>query len=262
MQERKKQALTPGTPRWWLSRPPKKTKVGGPGRPSASFDKIISTALDMVDEVGVEAFTLRLLADRLGSGTATLYRHADSKAEYLAYVVDKFLGEVPLDGKPPEQVSWQDVLNQIAEVLYRKLKAHPNLVPLLVSQVPVGPNALRIRELGLRVLLANGFPPRLAAQTYTTVAHYVIGFASQQHEAGAPESRESADLRRFYEKLDPTAFPATFAVAQHLPGTSADDEFHFGLKLIIDGLETTVRLSRTDKSPKQPHKGNVARRAD
>ncbi|NVL31978.1 helix-turn-helix transcriptional regulator [Pseudomonas syringae pv. actinidiae] len=58
-----------------------------------SVERIIATALETVDEVGAQAFNMRMLAERLGSGTATLYRHFASKDEILIYVVDSVLGE-------------------------------------------------------------------------------------------------------------------------------------------------------------------------
>jgi AcrR family transcriptional regulator len=218
-------------------------KNGGPGRPSISFDKIIATALQTVDDVGPDAFSMRMLADRLRSGTATLYRHVASKAEILAYVVDRVLGELTADDGDASRQTWQQACVRIAEELYRVLNAHSKLIPLLVSQVPIGPNGLTARERGIAAFLTKGFPPELAARAYTTMAHYVVGFAIQQHAAGVAAPRESANLRRFYRKLDAKVYPATIKVAEYLPGACVDDEFHFGLKMVIDGLDLARRSS-------------------
>ena len=242
-----KRSHAPGSPQWWLSRSQRTEKNTGPGRPSISFDNIIGTALEAVDEVGPQAFNMRLLADRLRSGTATLYRHVASKAEILAYVVDRVLGELTVEDGASEQ-TWQQACARIAKGLYLVLSAHPKLIPLLVSQVPIGPNGLKVRERAIAVLLANGFPPKLAARAYTTMAHYVLGFAIQQHAAGASNSQESASLRRFYRKLDPKTYPATIKVANDITGSSVDDEFQFGLKMVIDGLDLARPSSRRGKA--------------
>ena len=242
MTRKSKRSLTPGSPQWWSSRSqPSENKSRGPGRPATSFDKIIVAALEAVDAVGPQAFNMRMLAERLGSGTATLYRHVASKAEILAYVVDRVLGELDSHDRGATETTWQQTCTRSAESFYRLLRAHPNVVPLVVSQVPVGPNGLRLRERVIAVLLNSGFAPRLAARAYTTIAHYVIGFVAQQHAAGAPESSQSTDLLRFYQELDAKLFPATVKVAEYLPGTSADDEFHFGLNLVIAGLDLERR---------------------
>ena len=182
---------------------------------------------------------MRLLADRLGSGTATLYRHLAGKDELMAYVVDRILGELDIetDVNTLSGTSWQDAIARGASAFYEVLKSHPNALPLLVSQVPVGPNALIHRERSLAVLLACGFAPDLAARAYTAVAHYVVGFALQQHAPEAPRREDAARLRDFYRALDAEIYPATVAAADELTSVPLNEEFSFGLKLVLDGVE-------------------------
>ena len=222
---------------WWSSRPG--PPVRRRGRPPRSLERIVSVALEVVDEVGTDAFSMRLLADRLGSGTATLYRHLAGKDELMAYVVDRLLGEVGIetDGDTLSDTTWQRATARGASAFYDVLKNHPNALPLLVTQVPVGPNALIQRERSLAVLLACGFPLDLAARTYTAVAHYVVGFALQQHAPGAPQRGDAARLRAFYRALDAKIYPATVAAADELTSVPLDEEFQFGLQLVLDGIE-------------------------
>jgi AcrR family transcriptional regulator len=183
---------------------------------------------------------MRLLADRLGSGTATLYRHLASKDELMVYVVDRILGEVDVDTDDDalRSITWQQATAHGACAFYEVLKRHPNALPLLVSQVPVGPNALTNRERSLAVLLACGFRPDLAARAYTAVAHYVLGFALQQHGPGAPQQEDAAKLRDCYLALDAESYPATVAAADELTSVPLGDEFGFGLQLLLDGIES------------------------
>jgi AcrR family transcriptional regulator len=196
-------------------------------------------ALEIVDEVGTDAFSMRLLADRLGSGTATLYRHLASKEELMFYVVDRILGEVDIeaDADALGSTTWQEATALRASAFNEVLKSHPNALPLLVSQVPVGPNALINREQSMAVLVACGFPLDLAARAYTAVAHYVVGFALQQHAPGAPQPEDAARLRDFYRALDADTYPATVAAADELTSVPLDEEFRFGLQLVLDGIE-------------------------
>ncbi len=199
----------------------------------------MGVAVEIVDEVGTSAFSMRLLADRLGSGTATLYRHFAGKDELWFYVVDRILGEVDfaIDAETLGETTWRHAIARGAGAFYEVLKSHPNALPLLVSQVPVGPNALTNRERSLAVLLACGFPPDLAARAYTAVAHYVVGFALQQHSPGAPQREDVARLGDFYRALDADAYPATVAAADELTNVPPDEEFRFGLQLVLDGIE-------------------------
>jgi AcrR family transcriptional regulator len=225
----------PGSPTWWSSRPA--PQVYRRGRPPRSLERIVSAALEIVDEVGTDAFSMRLLADRLGSGTATLYRHFAGKDELMAYVVDRILGEVDIETDADNLTTWQQAIARGASAFSEVLQNHPNALPLLVFQVPVGPNALLNRERSVAVLLACGFPLDLAARAYTAVAHYVVGFALQQRAPGAPQREDAAKLRDFYRALDANTYPATVAAADELTSVPLDEEFRFGLQLVLDGIE-------------------------
>jgi AcrR family transcriptional regulator len=199
-------------------------------------DRVIDAAVELVDEVGPGEFSMRLLAKRLRSSTATLYRHFAGKDEILVHVVDHVLGEVPRHLPDMADTStWQERLVASAEALFRTLKAHPKVVSLFDNHVPLGPRGLAGREAAIGILLSSGFPPEVAASAYTAVAHYVIGFASQLRADGTTGPEENQDIREFYRSLDPARYPATVTSAPFLPN-SLDDEFRFGLQLIVDGL--------------------------
>lgn len=224
-----------GSPTWWASRT--RRPSGGRGRPPRSRQRIVAVALEIVDEVGVDAFSMRLLAERLGSGTATLYRHFGAKDELMAYVVDEIVGEVDAGDNVGGAEDWRRKIEHWADSFYEVLRSHPGASPLLVSQVPVGPKAMEKREAGLAALIAAGFPAVLAARTYTAIAHYVIGFTLQQHVRRAPSHEDSERLRDYYEGLDPKSYPATNASAAGLTTIALGDEFRFGLQIILDGVE-------------------------
>jgi AcrR family transcriptional regulator len=181
---------------------------------------------------------MRLLSERIGSGTATLYRHFAGRDELMVHVVDLILGEVGPegDGDVAAATTWQDAIARGAGALYEVLQRHPNALPLLTSQVPVGPNALARRERMLAVLIACGFPLELAARSYTAVAHYVVGFAVQQHAPAARQNEDPTALRDFYAALDADSYPATVAAANELTSVPPREEFRFGLQLVLEGV--------------------------
>jgi len=201
-----------------------------PGRPPIAVDRIVTTALQIVDEDGADALSMRTLAQRLDSGTATLYRHFTGRADLVAHVVDMVFGSVELDIARLSTMTWQEAGKAAVHSMFDALRRHPNVAPLLAEDVPIGPNALAARERMIAFLLANGFPPALAARTYATLARFVLGFAIQL--TAAPDD---ASLSGVFRDLDPLIFPATVAVAEHIP-VPLDEEFAFGLELIIDGL--------------------------
>src|SRR5919109_799652 len=180
----------PGSPAWWATRPPRRTS--GRGRPPRSFERIVEAASELVDEVGSSVFSMRLLAERLETSTATLYRHVAGKEELMAYLVDHLFAELEIayeltDRRPR---TWRRAARRASVEFHRALSEHPNLLPLLVSQIPIGPHGLAVREGSISMLVRFGFSPRLAARAYTTLAHYVIGFSVQQYAPGAPGDEE------------------------------------------------------------------------
>jgi AcrR family transcriptional regulator len=258
MTSTKRSLEPPGSPGWWSRRPT--VRVYRRGRPPRSLERIVTVALEILDEVGTDAFSMRLLADRLGSGTATIYRHLSGKDELMVHVVDRLLGEVDIDADVLSGTTWQDATARGASAFYEVLQKHPNVLPLLIGQVPVGPNALLNRERSLAVLLACGFPLDLAARAYAAVAHYVVGFALQQHAPRVTQSEDAANLRDFYNALDSTTYPATVAVAFELTSVPPRGEFQFGLQLLLDGIEHARRPAGGARARRAPprHSGAPA----
>jgi AcrR family transcriptional regulator len=209
-----------------------------PGRPPIPLDRIVTTALQIVDDDGADALSMRTLAQRLESGTATLYRNFASRADLIAHVVDRVFGTAELDVASLSTMPWQEACKAAAHSMFDALRAHQNVTPLLAEDVPIGPNALAARERMIAFLLANGFPPALAARSYATLARYVLGFAIQLTSPHG--DLDDAGLARVFHDLDPGQFPATVKVSDHLP-VPLEDEFAFGLDLIIDGLTQALR---------------------
>jgi AcrR family transcriptional regulator len=204
------------------------------GRPALPLDRIVTAAVDILDEQGAEALSMRSLAQRLGSGTATLYRHFSNRSELVATVIDHIIGEADLDAEAIAALPWQQACMLFAQHMFDALSRHGNVAALMTESIPMGPHALALRELCLAVLLRNGFAPAVAAHAYATVARYVLGFAIQQ--SGAAETQRDAELADAFHQLDRSRFPATVAVADDLPVPLAE-EFAFGLQLIVAGLE-------------------------
>ena len=194
------------------------------------LDRIVATALRIVDDEGADALSMRSLAQALDSGTATLYRHFANRAELVAQVVDRVFGEAEFDDGLAG-LEWQQACQTVAQGMFDALARHRNVAPLLVLQVATGPNAMVIRERCVAVLLANGFPAHQAARAYATLARYVLGFAIQLAGQTGDDDEAVARLR----DADPDLFPATAAVADSLP-VPLGEEFAFGLELLLSGL--------------------------
>jgi AcrR family transcriptional regulator len=209
------------------------------GRPPLPLDRIIATATALLDEEGADALSMRNLAQRLDSGTATLYRHFTGRADLVAQVVDSVLADAHVDDEALDGMTWQQACETLAHSLFDVFRRHPHVAPLLIEQIPTGPNAMAQREQMIALLLKSGFAPSLAAQACATLARYVLGFATQL----SPPGGSTADEDEVWQTLDPQTFPATASVADHLP-VPLEQEFAFGLGLILNGLSQAARPDR------------------
>lgn len=207
-------------------------KPRSPGRPPIPLNRIVTTALQIVDDEGADGLSMRTLAQRLDSGTATLYRHFTGRADLIAHVVDLVFGSVEIDAAKLSAMTLQEACKAAAHSMFDALRRHPNVSPLLAEGVPIGPHALAAREAMIAILLDNGFPPSLAARSYATLARYILGFAIQ---LTGHSTVDDSQLTGVFHGLDPQLFPATVTVADHLP-VQLEDEFALGLELIVNGL--------------------------
>lgn len=195
----------------------------GRGRPPIPRDRLVRTALELVDEQGAEALTLRSLAAKLNSSTATLYRHFSSRDDLARHVADEIFAEVAVDEGRLAAQPWDRTLADVAEQLFTALVRHENAAALMLERAPAGPNALRVRVSCISALLADGFSRADAVRTYATFARFVLGFGIQlRSETGEP------------------AAPRQDAV----DSVPLADEFAYGLRLMLTGL----RADRTASS--------------
>jgi AcrR family transcriptional regulator len=215
----------------------------GRGRPPRSFENIVSVAADLVDEFGVDGVNMRLLAERLETGTATLYRHVAGKDELMVYVLDSRMGEIvrAYDALAARPRTWREALERIAFAYRRFLVAHPNVLPLLVGRLPIGPHALTIRERTLAALIERGFSRELAARAFTTLLQYVVGSAVTQ--VGSPAPLEASAIREYYRSLDAAAYPHVASAAEALTRTPVEAGFVEGLEIVLDGIDRMRRRS-------------------
>ncbi|WP_405728971.1 TetR/AcrR family transcriptional regulator [Streptomyces sp. NBC_00028] len=207
-----------------------------PGRPPIPLERIVSAAVQVVDEEGADALSMRTLAQRLGSGTATLYRHFGNRAALVAHVVDRMFGGIEIGNDELAAMGWRDACRTTMQATFDAVSRHERVAPLLAEGVPVGPNAMAMRERCIAVLLADGFPPQVAAHAYATLSRYVLGFAIQlRGHQGTDQPGNDGHAAAAFRAADPSVHPATAAVAAWMP-VPLEEEFRFGLELLLDGL--------------------------
>jgi TetR/AcrR family transcriptional regulator, tetracycline repressor protein len=211
-------------------------KTGRPRRLTSS--RVVAEARRIGAEEGIEALTMRRLADALGVLPNALYTYLPDKASILDAVLDDLIGDVE---RPDPNASLRRGLVSLMASYRSLLLTQPGLIGLTVTRPQMGPNAIRLREDGLTLLKRGGLGDAEAVRAYMALFAYTAGFVA--FEAGRPagerDAEQRASAREVHESLPAEEFPTTRALARRLAKRPGDAEFTYGLERLLDGFAVT-----------------------
>lgn len=219
-------------------------------------EQIVTVAIRLIDEEGLDAFSMRRLGKELGAGATSLYWHVRNKEQLVDLVLDELIGEVVADLKPVD--GWRPQLTEVARALRRVLLRHRRVAPLLGERPTIGPKALDAAEFVLSTLLAAGFDERRASMASGALVNYAAGFAMfESKTAGgtgdSAEAREMADaVMEYFATLPKDRYPSMSRAAKL--NVSEEEQFEFGLERLLDGLEQD--LAREAPPPRDDGRGD------
>src|SRR5687767_6817266 len=107
-------------------------------------EAIVDVAMEVFDGEGLDALSMRRLAEKLETGPASLYHHVANKDELLDLILDRVIGE--FDVPDPEPDRWKDQVMEVGRQLMDANRRHPDLVRASLGRWPMGPNALRFSD--------------------------------------------------------------------------------------------------------------------
>ena len=126
------------------------------GHPLRVILPIVDAALKVVDADGLDALSMRRLAEELGCQASALYAHVSGKPELLQLLIDRVAGEVQIPD--PDPARWQEQLKETMRETYRVFIAHRDLASAALANIPTGHNALIAMDRTLAILRAGGVP--------------------------------------------------------------------------------------------------------
>ncbi len=162
---------------------------GGRGRRSRpgrglSLDRIVTATLELMDEQGIGAATMRAVSSRLGVRSMSLYRYVQDRDELFDAVVERIVNELADD--PEVQLrpvdGWRPYLAGMAHGVRRYARAHPHAFPLVATRPPAAPwvnpplRSLRWVEAMLTGLAREGFSDEQVLFTYRTFNSFLLGY--------------------------------------------------------------------------------------
>jgi AcrR family transcriptional regulator len=214
---------------------------GNRARAALGRDEIARAALEIVDEEGIDALSMRGLAERLGVGTMTLYGYFRSKQELLDAAVGAAVED--FSWSPPDEGTLRERLRAHQQAVRDVLALHPALPQLRARQPMVQPAAFRMSEGAMQMLLDAGFPPDEAARAFRVLFVYVLGSMLFGPEELTPAQQRGVKAALLL--LGEDEFPAITAVADGLPASMGGEvQFDYGLELILDGIEARLAALR------------------
>jgi AcrR family transcriptional regulator len=215
-------------------------------RTPLSKERVLNAAMALADLDGLEALSMRRLAQQLGVEAMSLYNHVANKGEILDGIVDLAVSEIEL---PVTDEPWDVAIRKCAISAHETFLRHPWACSLVMSpgSSQIGHSArLRYIEWLLRQLREAGFSPDLTYHAYHTLDSHILGFTMWQlgHSAAAASlgaGKDFADLAAdVVRELRAQSYPYLAEHAeQHVAAASdeSEGEFEFGLDLILDGLK-------------------------
>jgi AcrR family transcriptional regulator len=217
-----------------------------------SRERVLRAAIAHADAGGLEALTMRTLAEELGVAPMALYRHIANKDDLVDAMVDVVFSEIDL---PASTAGWKTAMRQRAISAREVLSRHRWAIGLMESRTNPGPANLRHHDAVIGTLRAAGFTTAMAAHAYSLLDSYIYGFALTQMNLPFNTSAEVAEVaQNMLQPFPLTEYPNLVEfITEHAmkPGYDYGDEFEYGLGLILDGLES-ARDSVSTYQPTRP----------
>jgi AcrR family transcriptional regulator len=207
-----------------------------------SRERILGAALELADEAGVEALTMRRLGDELGFEAMSLYRHVANKDDLLDGMLDLVLAEWRL---PDAAGDWAEAIRSSACSVHDALRRHGWSARLLMTGGHIRPMRLRYMDSLLGRLAAAGFDAEATYHVYHLLDGYIFGF-SLWEIAYTTIPMDSESVSRLMQTIPWESYPHLAAHRdQHMsdgPHREAS-AFEVGLDLMLDGLRESLAAS-------------------
>ena len=220
-------------------------------KPALSREAIVEAALRIVDAEGIDAVSMRRVAQEFGTGAASLYAYVSNKDELFDLLVDVVMAQIADQlPEPGAGADWQEQLKEMTRRGTEVLRSHRDVAKAFLGRIPFGPNGLRTVEAQLGILRSGGVPDQVAAFVGDLIGTYMVSSVIEDDMwrsrfPGASEQdvvRQMGEIRAYLESLPPARFPNVVALAGNLMAGEGDgvDRFELGLEIIVRGIASFV----------------------
>jgi AcrR family transcriptional regulator len=209
---------------------------------------IVRAAIAIADADGMEAVTMRRVAERLNTGPMSLYRYVPDKDALISMMVDEVIGEPGSHGPDGLPSHWRDALRLVAESIWDVCQAHPWYPEAIMVRPPLTPNGAAGLDLCLSVFDDYDLDIGTKMLFVGMIQYSVVGAALVN--AGEGHTRDRLDLTE-EEVMDQSApflkvlmesgrYPRVVEFITKAEHISEKDEIMRNVELILDGIATRL----------------------
>ena len=207
-------------------------------RGTLTSEMILAESMRLLDEDGIDGFSLPKLGRALGADQTAVYRHFASKDDIVVALADRLIEEAMAG--IGQQDCWVDTLTDLAWRLRRTYHAHPAAASISAYRTSQGPAEIRTVDIIVGAMLRAGFEGAEAALMYRAVADFALSWAGFEASFRALDERvqqnDRAAWTRAYLAADRAEHPNIWHIKTELPEVDDDEISATILSLILDGL--------------------------
>ncbi len=207
-------------------------------RGSLTPELIVKESLRLLDENGVDGFSMPKLGRALGADPTAVYRHFASKDDLVLAIADQLIKEAMAGLEP--HACWVDTVTDTTRRLRQTYCDHPAAASLAACRTTQRPAEMRIVNLLIGAVRAAGFEGATAARVYRALGDFTLAWAGSEAAFLALDPRQQEDDRaawtRAYRAVDRDEYPHIWQLREELPQVSDEDIFEPILSLVVAGL--------------------------
>jgi AcrR family transcriptional regulator len=215
-------------------------------KPTLTLERIVAAAIEIADAEGLEAASMRKVAEALGVGTMSLYRYVPGKAELLDLMLDQTNSQDPSVDRLGDD--WRSAMEELGRSIWRLYLRHPWLPFVDQSRPLLGPNSLDGFEVALHGLDDTGLTSQQKVNAIGVIEAFVSSAARMHNNAVTAEQRTGLTTEEFWQAQGPVIekamstgrYPLIATLDEDAFASTGEEFFEFGLRCMLDGLQALV----------------------
>jgi AcrR family transcriptional regulator len=214
-------------------------------RPALSRAEITRAAVELADEDGLQAVSMRRVAARLGAGAMSLYWYVNSKEDLHELMADAVIGEIELPDR--RSGDWRTDLRVLAVNTHAVLSRHSWMV-LLGIQPGLGPGTRRYAEFARAAIADLGADPWTLTNVLAVLNNYLFGFAHREtawrelrRRTGLSDESWEARMRDYVDSTAAGDAAVARLMAERLE-LRGERSFEFGLDCVLGGISARLAM--------------------